>query len=132
MATLIAQGILALVKDSDATSTDPTKDRWLYKRGDFVELFPPGKEYNSPCAVPFYLIDVTGVPLTYDEVVARYMQPETDPNTGEPVRRRVYYVNLDTLPNPNKADLADHRTTVITWLKIRSSIKHKVTGQAEG
>lgn len=125
-----ATGILALIKDRDATNADPVKDRMCYKAGDFVQLFPPGTPYNVPCAEPFYLLDVTGVPITYEEVVARYMQPVPDDGQGQ--RRRMYYVDLSKLPRANEQDLAAQRVTVIAWNRLRSAVTNKVTGQPEG
>ena len=126
----LATGILALVMDHDQTHTDPLEDRMRYKAGDFVQLFPPGTSYGETCAAPFYLIEVTGVPLTFEEVLARYMQPA--PDDGQGPRRRAYYVNLAKLPNANTADLAATRVTVIAWNRLRSAVTNKVTGQTEG
>ena len=135
----LSTGILALIKDRDAAHVDPAKDLMCYKRGDFVELWGPGTSYVVPCAEPFYLLNVTGVVMSVAEIKARYQQVVMDDYTapdGEivqrPVRRRLYWVDLDTLPNPNKADLAATRTTTIAWNKLRSSVKNKITGQPEG
>jgi len=131
-------GVLALIKASEVTHPNPTKDRMRYKRGDFVELWGPGTAYVVPPAEPFYLIEVTGVVLTVPEIKARYeqMQMTDDSGTptadGAPYRRRLYWVDLDSLPNANKADLAADRYTLIAWNKARSSVKNKVTGQPEG
>ena len=131
-------GILALIKASEVTHPVPAKDRMRYKRGDFVELWGPGTPYVVPCAEPFYLIEVTGVVMTVAEIKARYeqMQFTDDSGTptadGKPYRRRVYWVDLDSLPNANKADLAADRYTLIAWNKAKSSVKNKITGQAEG
>jgi hypothetical protein len=126
-------GILALIKDRDATHVVPAKDAMCYKRGDFVQLFPPGTEYVVPCAEPFYLIEVTGVVMTFAEIQARYQQMEYDAvETTKPVRRRLYWVDLDSLPTANKNDLAATRYTSIAWNKAKSSVKNKVTGQPEG
>jgi hypothetical protein len=135
----ISTGILALVKDRDASHVDPAKDAMCYKRGDFVELWGPGTPYVVPCAEPFYLLDVTGVAMSVDEIKRRYQQsvmedyttPEGD-TAQRPKRRRLYYVNLDTLPTATKNALARDRVAVIAWNKLRSSVKNKVTGKAEG
>lgn len=135
----ISTGILALIKDRDQTHANPNKDRMCYKRGDIVQIFGPGQAYVVPPTEPFYLIEVTGVPMTVAEIQARYHQSETEGAftlDGEierrPIRRRVYWVNLDTLPNANKADLAANRYTLIAWNKLRSSVTNKVTGLVEG
>jgi hypothetical protein len=131
----ISTGILALIKDRDATNAIPEKDLMCYKRGDFVELWGPGTSYTVPCAEPFYLLDVTGVAMSVEEIKARYQQSvmdTTDPEHPKAVRRRLYWVDLNTIPNPNKNDLAANRVTVIAWNRLRSSVKNKVTGQPEG
>lgn len=129
----VSTGILALIKDRDATNVVPAKDLMCYKRGDFVELWGPGTSYTVPCAEPFYLIEVTGVVMTVSEIKARYQQMEYDTSDPpKPICRRVYWVDLDSLPNANKNDLAANRYTLIAWNKAKSSVKNKVTGQAEG
>ena len=129
-------GILALIKASEVAHPVAAKDRMRYKRGDFVQLWGPGTAYVVPCAEPFYLIEVTGVSLTVAEIKARYEQMQMTDDSGTPTenpyRRRLYWVDLDSLPNANKADLAADRYTLIAWNKARSSVKNKVTGQAEG
>lgn len=135
----LATGILALIKDRDATNVIPAKDLMCYKRGDFVQLFPPGTPYVVPCAEPFYLLDVTGVSMTVAQIQARYQQsvmedyttPDGD-TAQRPRRRRLYYVNLDKLPVATKNALAQNRVAVIAWNKLRSSVINKVTAQAEG
>jgi hypothetical protein len=135
----VSTGILALIKDRDQTHALPLKDRMCYKRGDIVQIFGPGRVYVVPPAEPFYLIEVTGVPMTVAEIQARYYQNETEGYielNGEvkrrPSRRRLYWVNLDTLPTANKNDLTANRYTLIAWNKLRSSVTNKVTGQVEG
>lgn len=123
-------GILALIKATDATNPNPTKDAMCYKRGDFVELFPPGTSYVVPVAAPFCLLDVTGVSLTVEEIKARYQQSVVDADNN-PTRRRMYYVNLDTLPVANRNALATNGYTLIGWNRLHSSVINKVTGQAE-
>ena len=131
-------GVLALIKASEVTHPVPAKDRMRYKRGDFVELWGPGTAYVVPCAEPFYLIEVTGVVMSVAEIKARYqqMQMTDDSGTptadGNPYRRRLYWVDLDSLPSANRNDLAADRYTLIAWNKAKSSVKNKVTGQAEG
>ena len=74
------------------------KDRMCYKRGDVVEVFPPGTEYVVPCAEPFYCLEILDVPLKFEEVVAQFQQSEVDAATQQPVRRRAFGLNLDALP----------------------------------
>lgn len=135
----LSTGILVLIKDRDASHVIPAKDLMCYKRGDFVELWGPGTPYVVPCAEPFYLLNVTGVSLTVEQIIARYQQmvmedyttPDGD-TAQRPKRRRLYYVNLDTLPVATKNALAQNRVAVIAWNKLRSSVINKVTAQAEG
>lgn len=135
------KGVIEDAKQSDVDKAArlAAKDLMCYKRGDFVELYPPGTAYNSPCAEPFYLLDVTGVVLSVAEIKRRYEQIEMEDYVGpegetaqRPKRRRLYYVNLDTLPTATKNALARDRVAVIAWNKLRSSVKNKVTGKAEG
>ena len=135
----VSTGILALVKATDAAHVDPAKDRMCYKRGDFVELWGPGTAFVSPPAAPFYLLDVTGVSLSVAEIKARYQQSQTEDYVNpegqtrqRPYRRRLYWVNLDALPVQNRNQLASQRWTTIAWNRLRSDVRNKVTGQAEG
>jgi len=132
----ISTGVLALIKASEVTHPVPAKDRMRYKRGDFVELWGPGTVYVVPPAEPFYLIEVTGVVMTVPEIKARYEQMQMTDDSGTPTenpyRRRLYWVDLDSLPNANKNDLSANRYTLIAWNRARSSVKNKVTGQPEG
>lgn len=135
------KGVIEDAKQSDVDKAArlAAKDLMCYKRGDFVELYPPGTAYNSPCAEPFYLLDVTGVVLSVAEIKRRYEQSEMEDYVGpeggtaqRPKRRRLYYVNLDTLPQATKNALSANRVATIAWNKLRSSVKNKVTGRAEG
>ena len=132
-------GILALIKASEVTHPVPAKDRMRYKRGDFVELWGPGTPYVVPCAEPFYLIEVTGVVMSVAEIKARYEQMIVEDYTNKvgevetrPYRRRLYWVDLDSLPKANRDELAEQRYTLIAWNRAKSSVKNKVTGQPEG
>lgn len=135
------KGVLKDAEQDDATKAArlAAKDLMHYKRGDFVELWGPGTAYVSPCAEPFYLLDVTGVSLTVEQITARYQQmvmedyltPDGE-TAHRPKRRRLYYVNLDTLPTATKNALASKRVAVIAWNKLRSSVTNKVTGQTGG
>lgn len=134
-------GVIEDAKQDDATKAArlAAKDLLCYKRGDFVQLFPPGTSYVVPCAEPFYLLDVTGVSMTVEQITARYQQmvmedyltPEGE-TAQRPKRRRLYAVNLDTLPRATKNALSANRVATIAWNKLRSSVKNKVTGKAEG
>jgi len=124
-------GILALIKASEVSHPDHLKDRGRYKIGDIVEVWGPGKAYIVPCAPPFCLIEVTGIPISLGEAKARYQAREADVGSISG-RRRVYWIDLTSLPQANKNDLVAQRFTTITWNKIRASIKNKVTGLAEG
>lgn len=135
------KGVLKDAEQDDATKAArlAAKDLMSYKRGDFVELWGPGTPYVVPCAEPFYLLDVTGVSMSVDTIKARYQQmvmedyQTPDGETAQrPKRRRLYYVNLDTLPTATKNALATNRVATIAWNKLRSSVINKVTARAEG
>lgn len=135
-----AVGILALVMGEDQTGTTPDRDRMRYKRGDIVDLYPPGTRYWLPPAEPWVAIEVTGAPLSAAAAKARYQQHESlgefDAQTGEmrtrPYRRRVYRVDLDALPAAKRTELAAGRYTAMTWAQVRSCIVNTVTNQPEG
>jgi len=135
-----ATGVLLLLMDHDQTGTTQAKDDMRYKRGDIVNVYPPGKTFWNPPAVPWIFVEVTGIPLSFDQIKTRYMQSESvgvfDPETGDvrtrPIRRRAFHVNFATLPQAIRDTLAADRYLRVSWTAVRAYVRNKVTNETEG
>ncbi len=134
-----ATGTLLMVMDHDQHGDTPEKDRMRYKRGDIVNIYPPGQWYVDPPCEPWLAVEIAALPPGQEQVLARYSQMESvgdfDPATGalqtRPYRRRTVAIDLDALPVEHRADLASRRHTSIAWSDLRARIINKDTGRPE-
>src|SRR5574339_729768 len=134
MATSVTttDGVLLLIKDSDATHIDPAKDlRGCYKRGDPVEVFPGTKAIVLPPAPPFYVVRITNV--TYAQAV-KFQDAwvdRTDPQNPVRVRRRLYACEINNLSTPLRNELLADRYIEVTLNQVRNQLRNKQTGTTE-
>lgn len=119
--------LLLLVKDADATHSDPTKDqRGCYKRGDIIGVLPPtaydGNVAANPIGPGRYLLRVSGVTPT------QAVQFQRAWASGDTVtRRRRYRIDIDALPAATQTSLTMNRYAEISWAQVRARCVNKET-----
>ena len=121
-----------LIMDRDHVHPDPVKDqRGSYKRGMLVEVFDDDKPLVLPPAEPFYLIKVSGCTKAQ---VLKYIAPDEDEVDGirNIIRRRLYKLEADMLPNQVKRALRDHRYYETDVATVKKYIRNLRTGALEG
>lgn len=135
-----ATGVLVMLMDHDQVGGTPAKTAMRYKRGDIVAVYPPGKRYWYPPSEPWLFVEITGqLPLTFDQIKARYEQMERQlaflPDGTERmlgIARRVFQVNLAALPAAVQTVLATDRYATMTWQQVKGYVRNKVTNETEG
>ena len=134
MATSVTttNGVLLLIKDSDATHSDPVKDlRGCYKRGDPVQLYPGTQPIELPPQQPFYLVRITNV--TYAQAL-KFQGAQidvTDPLRPVRVRRRLYACEVDNLSQALRDELFADRYIEVTLNQVRNQLRNKEMGATD-
>jgi hypothetical protein len=119
--------VLLLVKDSDATHSDPVIDqRGCYKRGDVVQVFAGDTPCQIPPAPPFWGLLVVGIPKGKAE---KYEQMGYTDQVLD--RRRLFGVVYDTLPTAVKTSLTTTRYAVVQWSSLHGAMRNKVSEAVE-
>lgn len=116
-----------LIKDRDSSNPDPLVDAGCYKLGDIVEIYEDDKPLIIPPAEPFYLIKIAGITKAQAE---KYVYPEVDEtNPIKPtiLRRRLYKLSFDLIPNQVKNQIRNNRYYETTWAQVKQYIQNKVT-----
>jgi hypothetical protein len=126
------EGVLIVVKDSDATHSDPVKNlRGCYKRGDPVQVLPGTTPIVLPPAPPFFIVRITNVTLAQAIKFQNAQLDTVDPLHPVRVRRRLYACEVDNLSTPLRNELLADRYIEVSLNQIRNQLRNKQTGTTE-
>lgn len=120
-----------LIMLANRSDTDPTKDRWLYKRGDLVAIHqdgePWGREELPETANPrvFAIITVTGINPT-DNQIAKWLKARDI--SGQELRR-LWSVAVASVPAAVRNQILNTGRYTTTWETFKNFIVNKVTGE---
>lgn len=119
-----------LIKAVDAAHADPEKDKQgCYKRGDPVVVMDDGHEWGKEERLPkFVVVKIPGLSVAKAK---KYIQPILgipDAEGERPmIRRRLFRILLDDVPNLIKQKLRDTGEVTVTMTQIKNYIQNKDT-----
>ena len=119
-----------LIKAVDAAHDDPEKDKQgCYKRGDPVVVMDDGHEWGKEERLPkFVVVKIPGLSVAKAK---KYIQPILgipDAEGERPmIRRRLFRILLDDVPNLIKQKLRDTGEVTVTMTQIKNYIQNKDT-----
>lgn len=111
---------ILLIKDRDASHSNPTKNAACYKLGDIVEVFDDSKPIVIPPAAPFWIVKVTN--LTAEEARA-YL--ETVRNGSTITHRRRFKIDTSKIPAAARDILLANRYIEVTKAQVKNYILDK-------
>jgi hypothetical protein len=123
----------ALRTDADKGAELALKDeRACYKSGDPVVVMPDGHEWGLEERLPkFYVVKIPGITVEAARKWVATWKDEADPDKPVIMRRRLYGVNVASLPASIRNTLQTTGTVTVTLNQIRNYIVNKQTGAAD-
>jgi hypothetical protein len=118
--------------DADKGAELALKDeRGCYKLGDPVVVMPDGHEWGLEERLPkFYVVKIPGLAVETARKWVEAWRDDTDPDNPAMLRRRLYGINIASLPASIRNALQTTGTVSVTLNQIRNYIINKRTGVA--